>query len=227
MGLCFLWSANGVQQSNSKVISFTFTGLNLKANTLCVQAFFRKTWISFQTGLRVIWSKDYKLLPSSSRKNCRPPVPADRKWPSQAAENSQYSLPAQIDKSCFHFNFSFWSLQRTQCHLLTGKPSKSQGIRKDRHFRNNPIREALQVQKSVIQESQISVKNTPATSEADFGYLRWDRTQQKNTGQEPEARNKGYILYLAEIRATQQWYQLRLKHSWLTGLKELPFTNCS
>lgn len=36
---CLLGSANRVQQSNSQVISFTFRGLNLRANTSCVQAF--------------------------------------------------------------------------------------------------------------------------------------------------------------------------------------------
>lgn len=37
--VCLLGSANRVQQANSQVISFTFTGLNLRANTSRVQAF--------------------------------------------------------------------------------------------------------------------------------------------------------------------------------------------
>lgn len=60
-------------------------------------------------GLMVILSKDYKLLPSGLKK-LQTPAPADRKRPSQAAENNQYLLPAQIDKSRFCFNFLFWSL---------------------------------------------------------------------------------------------------------------------
>lgn len=56
-------------------------------------------------GLMIILSRDYKLLPGGLR-SYRPPDPACRRQPLQAAENSQYSHPTQSDK-LFSFSFLF------------------------------------------------------------------------------------------------------------------------
>ena len=91
------------------------------------------------------------------------------------------------------------------CQLLTGKSSKPHRIRKKETLwtRNDPSRvpnSTPGARVKIIQESDTSVKNTSATSEAAFGYL---RTEQSNTGQELEARNKGYTMSSRNQRIKQ------------------------
>lgn len=69
--------------------------------------------------------------------------------------------------------------------------------------RNNPSRvpnSTPGAKVKVIKESQVSVKNTSATSEAVFSYL---RTEHSNIGQELEARNKGCTISMRNQRIKQ------------------------
>lgn len=153
--------------------------------------------------LIVILSKDYKLLPSGLKKVIDPqPQLIGNSLHRQQRMTNIYFLHRLTKVAFVLISYSEVYTEHGGSCLL-GNPQNHTEFGQRPWTRNNPSRvpnSTPGARVTITQESRISVKNTSATSEADFGYL---GTEQSNTGQELEARNKGYTISSSHHRIKQ------------------------